>query len=159
MGRPSSFTPEIAERICAELMDGRSLRAVCAQDDMPSIVTVFNWLHTNGEFLKQYARAREFQADYYAQQIVDIADTPQEGAIITETDDGKVETRRADMIEHRRLQVDARKWYAAKLAPKKYGEKVQAELSGAIGVTDVDLSNLDQETLAKLANLAGSHSQ
>ena len=42
-----------------------------------------------------------------------------------ETKIGKdgVETTEGDMIEHRRLQVDARKWLAGKLAPKKYGDK------------------------------------
>jgi len=32
-----------------------------------------------------------------------------------------------------RLRVDSRKWLASKLAPKKYGEKVSAELSGPDG--------------------------
>ena len=36
------------------------------------------------------------------------------------------------MLQHRRLQVDARKWYASKLAPKKYGEKVETTLTGSV---------------------------
>jgi hypothetical protein len=44
--------------------------------------------------------------------------------------DGKTETIKGDMIEHRRLQVDARKWMAARLAPKKYGDRVTNELIG-----------------------------
>jgi hypothetical protein len=75
-----------------------------------------------------YARARDDQADTLADEILDIANTPVEG-ITTKTDsDGKTETTKADMLNHRRLQVDARKWIAAKLKPRKYGEKL--ELAG-----------------------------
>ena len=43
-GRPSSFTAKLGEVICARLADGRSLRSICADGDMPSATTVFRWL-------------------------------------------------------------------------------------------------------------------
>lgn len=80
-----------------------------------------------------YARAREDQADTLADQIIEIADTPMLG-IKTKTDDeGNVETTEGDMIEHRRLRVDARKWIAAKLKPRKYGERLNTEHTGLDG--------------------------
>lgn len=80
-----------------------------------------------------YARAREDQADTLADQIIEIADTPMLG-IKTKTDEeGNVETTQGDMIEHRRLQVDARKWIAAKLKPRKYGERLNTEHTGLDG--------------------------
>jgi hypothetical protein len=36
-------------------------------------------------------------------------------------------------VARNRLRVDARKWVAAKLLPKKYGDKVQQEVSGPDG--------------------------
>lgn len=125
-GRPSKFTPEVADAICDRIAGGESLRTICEDEGMPGRRTVLDWLSDEGmaEFRAKYVRAREAQADWHAEKIIEIADTPLVGRK-TKTVDGKVEVTEGDMIEHRRLQVDARKWYAEKLAPKKYGEKVQ----------------------------------
>ena len=133
-GRPSKFTEEVACAICARLADGESLRSICQDDDMPGRRTVLDWLDddANASFRAKYARAREAQADLLAEEIVQIADTPQMGSKSVSKASG-IEISEGDMIEHRRLQVDARKWYAAKLAPKKYGDKITQEVTGANG--------------------------
>lgn len=92
-------------RICRELADGLSLKAICDADDMPSRETVYQWLHDDKAFSDSYARAREEQADHYADDIIEIADT--------EPDPQKA-----------RVRIDARKWVASKLKPGKYGDKV-----------------------------------
>ena len=53
MGRPSDYSPEICAEICARLADGRSLRSICRDDDMPHTATVFVWLekHPVGYFI------------------------------------------------------------------------------------------------------------
>lgn len=132
MGRPSDYTPETALEICARLAEGQSLRAICRDEAMPDARTVFRWLEADETFRQRYARAREAQADALADEIIDIADTPVMGVKTKTTEDG-VETVEGDMIEHRRLQVDARKWTASKLRPKKYGERLSTELTGADG--------------------------
>ena len=69
-------------------------------------------------------RAREAQADAFAEEIIDIADTPLERERVEEgsNKDGVFgRTVREDMLGHRRLQVDTRRWLMAKLQPKKYG--------------------------------------
>lgn len=108
---------------------------------MPDCATVFAWMRRFPEFLKQYARAKEESADAMAEDILDIADTPQIGAVTKTKPDGSVETREGDMIEHRRLQVDARKWLASKLKPKKYGDRVD--------LTNSDGSLTGADALAK----------
>jgi hypothetical protein len=128
MGRPSTFTQAIADEICERLAEGESLRAICAGDDMPNKATVFKWLIADKAFSDQYARAREAQADALADEIVYIADTPQIGQKSVSKATG-LEITEADMIEHRRLQVDARKWMTGKLAPKKYGDKQEIDLN------------------------------
>lgn len=135
MARPSKYTQALADKICDRIAEGESLRTICNSEDMPNKATVLRWL-ADEQFLAfrdQYARAREAQADKYAEEIIQIADTPIIGVTTKTGDDGKVETTEGDMIQHRRLQVDARKWYASKLAPKKYGDKIQQEVSGADG--------------------------
>lgn len=123
MGRPSEYSEETAKEICRRLMDGESLRTICADDSMPARSTVHLWLTDHQDFSDQYARAREFQADTLFDEIQDIADTHERGEKRTVKADGSVETVEADMIEHRRLRIDARKWMAARLRPKKYSDK------------------------------------
>lgn len=120
MGRPSSYTKAMAARICDRLAEGESLRAICRTDGFPSIVSVMRWLDAFAPFRAQYARAREIQAETLAAEILDIADTPMLGTVETAKEWG-VEIKTADMIDHRRLQIDARKWIASKLKPKVYG--------------------------------------
>jgi len=129
MARPSSFTQEMADLICKRLADGESLRSICANDGFPAASTVFKWLSEKQPFSEQYARAREAQADHLAEQILQIAD---DGSNDTyPTDDGQAVNH--DVIARSRLRVDARKWLASKMAPKKYGDKVTQEHTGKDG--------------------------
>jgi hypothetical protein len=133
MARPSKYSEKLGDAICERLADGESLRAICSGEDMPNRATVFRWLASNAEYRDQYARARESQADAIFDEILHIADTTQIGQKTVSKATG-LEITEADMIEHRRLQVDARKWIAGKLAPKKYGDKIQAEHTGEVGL-------------------------
>lgn len=120
----------IKTRVCLEITEGKSLRSICLAEDMPSAETIRVWLIEDGDFSAQYARAREQQADFYADEIIDIAD----------------EAKDANLA---RLQIDARKWKASKLQPKKYGDKIDLNHSGSI-------ENLTDEQLeSKLAILLG----
>lgn len=116
MGRPSKFTEEIAAEICEQLSLGFSLRAICEQESMPGLTTVRRWLADpeREKFRLQYAHAREEQADYYADEIIEIADTTEDA-------------------NKARVQIDARKWKSARMAPKKYGDKITTEHTGPDG--------------------------
>jgi hypothetical protein len=112
----TKYTTAKGDAICAMIAGGESVRAIGKQKTMPSEGTIYKWLGEQPEFSEKYARAREQQADVYSQQIVDIAD------------DAKAEDYNVAKI-----RIDARKWAASKLAPKKYGDKVRNELTGADG--------------------------
>lgn len=129
VGRPSEFSQETADLICERLADGASLRSICLKDDSPAQATVFRWLAASETFREQYARAREAQADVLADEIVDIADDGRRDYV----DADGLKTVDHDHIARSRLRVDARKWIASKLKPKKYGDKVSTELTGADG--------------------------
>lgn len=123
-GRPSEFTQETADIICERLADGESLREICGADDMPSRASVFRWLGSQEEFRNQYERAREAQADLLADEITDIADDGSNDWMKRQREDGSTD----DVLNHEhiarsKLRIDARKWVAAKLKPKKYGDK------------------------------------
>lgn len=100
---------------------------------MPGQTTVYRWLKDNEEFRKKYARAREEQADHYAEEIVAIAD--EDPATAIQRQRGGEETIVIDgaAVAHQRLRVDARKWFASKVAPKKYGDRLDLEHTGPGG--------------------------
>lgn len=120
-GRPSTYRQKIADAICEQLADGKSLRKICADEAMPNKATVFRWLAAHEAFRDQYARARAAQADSFVDDVVDIADDGSNDTYVD--DDGNVRTDQ-DVIARSKLRVDARKWAAGKLNPKKYGEKL-----------------------------------
>jgi hypothetical protein len=135
---PSLFNTELGDEICNRIADGASLRAICDEADMRDTATVFRWLlaEQNKDFCNKYKRARDIRADVLFDEIHQIADTPQMGTRTVrrgEGDNSTVETTEADMIEHRRLQIDALKWLIGKMAPKKYGDKRQIEQAGPDG--------------------------
>lgn len=129
IGRPSKFSQATADTICERLADAKSLRSICLDETMPSAATVCRWLADErySSFREQYTRAREAQADAIFDEILHIADTQVEGERIKIDADGNEEITREDMLGHRRLQIDARKWMAGKLAPKKYGDKLELD--------------------------------
>jgi hypothetical protein len=108
-------------------------------------------------FCASIARAREAGADFLADEIVAIADTPMVGVKKITKPDGGIEVTEGDMIDHRRLQVHARQWHLAKIAPKKYGDRTAHEVSGpdgaAIQVQPVPPALTPPEVTAALGKL------
>lgn len=130
MARPSKYSEKVADRILEQIADGISLRSICAQEDMPNRATVFRWLAANNEFRDQYTRAREAQADTLFDEILDIADNAANDWMERDGEDDRGWTINGDHIQRSKLRIEARKWMAGKLRPKKYGDKL--ELSGDV---------------------------
>lgn len=172
-GRPTKFTQALADEICRRVIGGQSLREICAAEDMPAKSTVLAWAADNEEFSYQYARAREAKADLWAEGTVEIADesmldaealeetlvachVAEQEARESKDDDAErqaiakaraaVEGYKARQ-DARRLQIDARKWAAPKLAPKKYGSKLEEGVREAVGDSLAELIGaLDGQT-------------
>jgi hypothetical protein len=133
------FDSAVAAYVCEHLAEGKSLREICRErretdPTFPAESTVRSWVvdDING-FAAQYARARDIGLDCLADEIREISDTP----VIGETETTKewgTEVKKGDMLEHRRLQVDSRKWYLSKLAPKRYGDRIAHEHSGEMTI-------------------------
>lgn len=133
--------PMIA-KILAEVAAGKSLYKVCRGDDMPERVSVLTKFNGDPELRARWVAAMEARADKYAEETIDIAD---DGSNDTYVDaEGNVKTD-FDVIARSKLRIDARKWYAGKLAPK-YNDKVDVNHGVQPGNPIVDL----------LAQLAGT---
>ena len=104
-GRPSDYTPELAAIICERLSEEEGgLVEVCKAEDMPARSSVYLWLSQHKEFSDMYARAREDLGVFVAHV-------------------GVKEATSAKDAQLGRLQFDARKWLASKLAHKQFGDK------------------------------------
>lgn len=137
-GRPSKLTKEAKAAVCEELTLGKSLREVCLMEGFPDISNVIRCLQRDLDFRAQYIQARKLQEEIIFDQIHYIADTPQRGIKITTKPDGSVETTEADMIEHRRLQIESRKWLLGRMSPKKYGDKIEVDMpNGGSNLTQI----------------------
>lgn len=142
-GRPTVFSQEVAAEICSRLVEGESLRAICRDDAMPAISSVFLWLSNDRAFSEQYAKAKEEQADTLADEILSIADeectmvrADKHPGAKADDEDGNVEVVfDSTAVARNRLRVDARKWVASKLKPKKYGERIQQDISGNLTIS------------------------
>jgi hypothetical protein len=137
-GRPESYNQKQANEICERLARGESLNRICKMNGMPSYATVMAWLWRKSayqeDFLNKYALAREQQADFLADELLEIADDGTNDTYLKVNEDGsKFYAFDKEHIQRSRLRVDTRKWIASKLKPKKYGEKLSAEHSGPDG--------------------------
>lgn len=140
MARPSIYSKELVDTICKQIIEGKSLRSICNQKNMPNRDTVYQWLKDGDkkEFSNQYAQARRLQAESLVDKVLDILEKDRETMI---------------EVNDARLKVDAIKWLAGKLDPKKYGEKQQIDANIS---TDNKLRDMtDDELQAILRTRSG----
>lgn len=125
MGRHSEYTEEMADKICLALSsEVIALKTLCDKDEYPCLTTVYKWLKENPDFAKRYTRAREAQADIMAEDILRIADDSSGDTETRYNSDGEEYTvQNHEFVNRSKLKIEARKWLAAKLLPKKYSEK------------------------------------
>jgi hypothetical protein len=102
---------------------------------MPSVTSVMRWLAKEPGFREQHALAREAQAEYRVDEIIEIADDGTNDYMAIRDAAAEIVGWRenGEYIQRSRRRVDARKWAASKMAPKKYGERVTNEHFGPNG--------------------------
>lgn len=111
------WTEELITDICDHLSTGKSLLEVGELQGYPSSDSIYRQMYRDEEFAATIARAREAGQDHEADQIVRMAD--------------QADVENWQVVK---LRMAARQWRAAKIAPKRYGEKVDIEHSGEIAV-------------------------
>ena len=132
------YSPEeenrLFDQICERVTQGESITAICKPaSEMLSKKKFYELLNNDEEKRNQYARACEARAEHIFEQVMVIADATQDD-IIKDPDTG-FDIVNHNVIQRDRLRVDARKWILSKMNPKKYGDKIQQEHSGDLGIT------------------------
>lgn len=72
VGRPTKYTPELAEKICDLIREGLSEREICSQKGMPDASTLGRWKDNNQEFCIQSARARKASAEKFNDELLEL---------------------------------------------------------------------------------------
>jgi hypothetical protein len=117
--RPTQFSEALAAEICRRLADGQLLGDICRPTRMPSRDTVRRWQNENSPFRDRYAVSRDQQADALAEEAIHIARNAD-----------------PDSVTVCRLQIDTIKWLIAKIAPRRYGEKVVPDATVKVSIGD-----------------------
>jgi len=118
MARPSIYSEELADRICAEIGKGSNLNKLCDLPDFPNQDTVYSWLLRKPEFSENYARARSLRAGVRSDRVDDYCKM-----VLA----GELDANSARVI------IDAEKWQAGKENPKVYGDRIENRLAGPEG--------------------------
>lgn len=113
------FSNKVFDEICQRIAQGESLVSICKDADMPGYSTIMEWLNKSSDRAEKYARARESQADFLADEMLEVARNSTN------------ETYQPD-----RLLVDALKWRAAKLRPRVYGDRQEVDMKLNINPTE-----------------------
>jgi hypothetical protein len=140
----TTYTPELADKFCAAIADGKTIRAACKLDGMPSKSAVFRWLREHPEFAAAYEVATDERADTLIDEIVDIADNCRVDA---------------DSIRKAKLRIHARVEQAQRMKPKKYGNRMQltGEGGGAIEHRIKTMTDAELEAEIAKASAAAAH--
>lgn len=136
-GRPTEFTRDVQDDFCASIAEGNSARSTCNKLGV-SLQTICRHNREDEVFREQYARARDDAADSLVDEMREIEDSEKD-------------------VQRAKLKCDNRKWVAARMKPKSWGDRQQYEHTGAEGAPllrpGLDLSNLSPEQLETFRQL------
>ena len=104
-GRPTIYSPELAQAICERIFNGEGLAGICRDPAMPARRTVHYWLTRHAEFLHMYKWACALRSDLLMDEILEIADGTEASA---------------PALRSARLRITARKWHVARVEPRKH---------------------------------------
>jgi hypothetical protein len=141
--KPDRDKDAICQAVLQGMRDGLSAFKACQAVGVPQ--STFNrWVDADAKLAEDYAHAREDLIERMANEVLELADSD-----VPETGDGK---RDWQAIQQRKLQVDSRKWLLSKLAPKKYGDRLElaGDKENPLQVQTIDASKLSTDVLAQI---------
>lgn len=152
-GRPSKFTPAIAQEIADRLSKGEPLAQICRDEHMPSVTTISTWKANDKDFSESIARAREEGFDAIADECLKIADDSSNDYMLKKEGEDYARLN-AEHVQRSKLRVETRLKLLAKWDPKRYGEKLAIggadDLPPIKAMPDSELSAGINSLLAKL---------
>ena len=138
MAAELTYTKDIAIEICAEVSSSNKSMAKIAREMGLTVRTIWRWIANYPDFREMYDLAKEQQADYFVEEMVEIADTASKDLIDA---------------QDRKLRVNVRQWAASKFKPKKYGENrsMQVDVNMRRSVSAEQMDELRQGLLKEIA--------
>lgn len=129
IGRPSTYSPELADYVCKMIATHCcGLKKLTAMyEDFPSQSTIYAWLYEHKEFSGQYFDARKAQATVLADSMLDLS-----YEIPTFQDKEGNERIDSGMLGKAKLEYEIRKWHAAKMAPRMFGDFNMVESTSTV---------------------------
>lgn len=144
-GRPTVRTPEIVDAILTQIAEGRSLVSILkSRADFPVYSSFMEWVSQDKVLAERYAKAKEDQADYLAEELLDIADDGSNDWMETNDPENPGWKLNGEHYQRSRLRVDTRKWIASKLKAKKYGDYQRTELSGEVRAVSITVEHAEK---------------
>jgi hypothetical protein len=124
-GRPTDYTKELVEEICDKIATGSmGLKKLCKENThWPSHETIYQWLRKHESFADLYTKAKKDQVRALVEDILDISDDSSRDTTYKENGEEALDR---EWVARARLRVDTRKWIAAKLVPRMYGDNMLA---------------------------------
>jgi uncharacterized protein (DUF885 family) len=118
-GRPTLKTPELCKEICERVAKGETLTSICNEPEMPSWTTVHDWQKADESFRQDIMRAREQQAEAWAEEVKTLSDA-------------ELETH--EQIGRARLRMQSRQWLAGKYNPQFADKPTQVGVNVGVAV-------------------------
>lgn len=153
MQYPPETVRAATDTILERLAQGQSLRSICKDAALPSIDTVMRWLRDDDALQVQYARAKELGMESLADDILEIADNARNDWMERNGSDDPGWIANQEQVQRSRLRIDSRKWLMSKLAPRRYGERLDStvtHLHQAANLSTADLQRIAAQALPAL---------
>ncbi|MDR3004428.1 MAG: terminase [Acidovorax sp.] len=126
MGSKTTYSPQVAQKICAELSKGIPLAVICREKGMPAVRTVSDWKAEHKEFAADFARARDEGYDALAAGCLEIAEAD---ITVKTAKRGQLPVTASDEIAHRKVKIETRLKLLARWDPKRYGDRKAVDLT------------------------------
>ncbi len=142
MGRPSLYSPALAETICARLACGETLQNICKAPSMPARASVYRWVNEDAEFRDIFQRARVAGADIMIEECLELSDEASRLALDPRCGSASIAAKK--------LAIETRLKVAARFAPEKFGKRIRKDVAGIPGASLESKITLDPEQLEQI---------
>jgi hypothetical protein len=133
--KPESVKDELLLRIA----EGESVFTICQDTHMPARSVIYKWIREHAQFKQEYESALDQRADKYVEQIADLSRHMQDRAAMGASN---------EEVTALKAHINSLQWIAARLNPKKYGDKQQLDIDQKVTLDD---KQLDQRLAALVA--------
>ena len=139
----TSYSEEVVSAIFARIAQGESVVSICSDPKMPAQSAFYKWMDSKPELVERYACARKSQANTIFDKMLNVAETTEIGITKKIKPEGE-EITEGDMLGHRKLKIDTYKWILSKLEPKKYGEKIDIDMTADVTNRNIQVVTKDK---------------